>query len=229
VRAFAARVILFVTRRSEVAMAQGDVPKASGATGQGLRRERIVLLVLRRGKLSPQEVGLLREVFPEILAAHQHTIWTRLRRRGLSVVDSEEVFQDAFLDLFTDIVANGFPDELEQRLWTITRCRFLDLLRARHRCREIAGLPSSGSEKPPSAPDVDRALDLHGVAHRALDLLTPEHREVVDAVVLGGFSHREAAEVLGLPEGTLKSRLLAAKEALLTHVDLLLPPSQRLQ
>ena len=37
-----------------------------------------------RSKLSTQEAPLLREVFPDILAAHYTQVWDRLRRRGLS-------------------------------------------------------------------------------------------------------------------------------------------------
>ncbi|MEL7531542.1 MAG: sigma factor-like helix-turn-helix DNA-binding protein, partial [Bacteroidota bacterium] len=44
--------------------------------------------------------------------------------------------------------------------------------------------------------------------------LSPEHKEVIDIVYFSGYSHREAAEHLGLPLGTLKTRIRAALKQL---------------
>ena len=65
------------------------------------------------------------------------------------------------------------------------------------------------------------------MARRIFSQLSPEHQEVIDKVVLKGFTLTDAAAVLGMPEGTLKSRLLAAKRALFAAAELLLPASQR--
>lgn len=209
-------------------MAQGDVPRTEGkGTGEGARRESILQLVQKRGRLSPEETALFRDVFPEIVAAHHDYLWSRLLRRGLPDAEVEDIFQEACLGFYAYTVEHGFPDEIEAYLWLQARRRFVDHFRARRRSRESLGLPSSGSEKPPSAPDVDLALDLHGVAQRILPLLSPEHRDVIEVVLLGCLTHCEAAEVLDLPEGTVKSRLIAAKEAFRAHAELLLPPSQR--
>jgi len=43
-----------------------------------------------------------------------------------------------------------------------------------------------------------------------LDTLTPANREVIDVVYYNGFTHKEAAEKLDLPLGTIKSRLRIA-------------------
>jgi len=54
------------------------------------RRERLTQLVLRRSKLSPDEAALLREVFPEIVAAHHDQVWNLLRKRGLDSHEAED-------------------------------------------------------------------------------------------------------------------------------------------
>lgn len=196
-------------------------------TGQGDQLEKIARLVQRRSKLTEEEVALLHWMFPEILAAHGDTVRGKLRRRGLSDAEAEEIFQEAFLGLFAYIVGQGFPDDVEAWLRSCAWRRFLNVVRDRRRSRESPGLPSSGSEKPPSAPDIDRVLDLHDVAQHLFTLLPPEQYDVIEAVVLSGLTHREAAEVLDVPEGTVKSRLVLAKAALLAHAEPLLPPSQR--
>jgi DNA-directed RNA polymerase specialized sigma24 family protein len=103
----------------------------------------------------------------------------------------------------------------------------LNHVRAQKRSPFSIGLPSSGSEKPRSQPDVERALHFQEVERRIFSQLSPEHQEVIDKVVLKGLTHTEAAAVLGIAEGTLKSRLMAAKRALLALAEPLLPPSQR--
>ena len=51
----------------------------------------------------------------------------------------------------------------------------------------------------------------HGDLGRALSSLSPELRAVVQATILDGLSTREAARLLGIPQGTLKGRLRKAK------------------
>ena len=58
---------------------------------------------------------------------------------------------------------------------------------------------------------------------RGLSLLPPEQREVLLLVALEGMSYREAADVQGVPIGTVMSRLSRARTTLRTHVDGELP------
>ena len=48
----------------------------------------------------------------------------------------------------------------------------------------------------------------------ALDRLSPELRAVVQATVLDGLTTREAGHLLGLPAGTVKTRMMRAKAQL---------------
>jgi RNA polymerase sigma-70 factor (ECF subfamily) len=112
-------------------------------------------------------------------------------------------------------------------LHALVRGRVLNHARAQKRDPFSIGLPSSGSEKPGSQLDVERALHFQEVARRIFSQLSPEHQEVIAKVVIRGLTHTDAAAELGIPEGTLKSRLLAAKRALLALAEPLLPPSQR--
>ena len=90
----------------------------------------------------------------------------------------------------------------------------------------LVELPSSSSDVR-SAPDLDRAIDLRELAQHIGSQLAPEHQEVVQKVILNGLSHGEAAEVLGLTEGQLKARLVAARRAMLALAEALVPQSQR--
>jgi RNA polymerase sigma-70 factor (ECF subfamily) len=195
--------------------------------GEAERRERLTQLMLRRSKLSPDEAALLREVFPEIVAAHYDQVRNLLRKRGLDSHDVEDLLQEVFLTLHNHILEEGFAANISARLHALTKGKALNHERAEKRSPLSIGLPSSGSEKPRSQPDAERALHFQEVARRVFSQLSPEHQEVIDNVVLKGLTHTDAAAVLGIPEGTLKSRLSAAKRALLAAAELLLPASQR--
>jgi RNA polymerase sigma-70 factor, ECF subfamily len=80
--------------------------------------------------------------------------------------------------------------------------------------------------------DADRELDhptVHGAAaidereraalvQRALTTLPPEHRAIVVLRVMEGYSTKETAEMLGVPQGTVMSRLSRALEKLEPHL-----------
>jgi len=54
----------------------------------------------------------------------------------------------------------------------------------------------------------------HEEVARALACLTPEHREALELTFFEDFSSREIAEIVGVPVGTVKSRLTYARRAL---------------
>jgi RNA polymerase sigma-70 factor (ECF subfamily) len=69
---------------------------------------------------------------------------------------------------------------------------------------------------PPGEPGSDgTARDIE----RGLALLPAEQREVLLLVALEGMSYREAADVQGVPIGTVMSRLSRARNTLRTHID----------
>jgi len=158
---------------------------------------------------------------------HHDQVWNLLRRHGLDSHEAEDLLQEVFLTLHRDLLEEGFVADIRGRLRSLSKGLVLNHLRARRRSPLSIGLPSSRSEKPRSQADVERALHFQQLAQRILSQLSPEHQEVIAKVVMRGLSHTDAAAELGIPEGTLKSRLLAAKRALLVLAEPLLPPSQR--
>jgi RNA polymerase sigma factor (sigma-70 family) len=58
-----------------------------------------------------------------------------------------------------------------------------------------------------------------GNVDRALNMLPPAQREAVLLVMVEGFSYREAAEIVDCPVGTLNSRLVRGRDALLAILE----------
>ncbi len=214
-----------MNRRARPGIDEGDRDVAHAKSPP--THDEIAALVLRRSKLTPAEESLLRRVFPGILAAHDRRVWNHLRRRGIQECDAEDLEQEAFVALFVFIQENGFPDDVPAMLCSLAEGKVRNHVRGKARAPESVALPSSGSEKPPSDKEMERVLDLRELPEQLLPRLSPEHRELVERVILQDLSVDVVAEELGLPLGTVKSRLMAAKRELVTLAERFLPPSQR--
>lgn len=79
------------------------------------------------------------------------------------------------------------------------------LLRRRRRMLPMAQPPEPGAAEPPGA---DAAL------HEALFNLPPHYRLPLTLTCLEGYTMREAAHMLGVPEGTVKARVHRARRQL---------------
>jgi RNA polymerase sigma-70 factor (ECF subfamily) len=127
---------------------------------------------------------------------------------------AEEALQDTFVAIWRG--ATSFEERSTVRTWLFGICRRQALQRVRRgapAAQPIEEVPEPPSEDPgPDAVVLARA-DASAVA-AALATLSPIHREVLDLTFGADLSHAEVAEVLGIPVGTVKSRLFHARAAL---------------
>lgn len=128
---------------------------------------------------------------------------------------AEEIFQDTMLAIWRN--AGSFRGDARVRTWVIAiaRRQARDRLRRRQlrvvSDTELAERPYAGPG--PEAVAVERAA-VSEVAE-AITRLGRSHREVLGLVFGADLSLAETAEVLGVPVGTVKSRLTAARVALI--------------
>ena len=105
---------------------------------------------------------------------------------------------------------------LDSWMMTMMRNIWIDEQRARTRraqtfVGEEAGLGVGGGG------GQEEAVEL-GVIDKALRTLPDEQREAVLLVMVEGYSYKEAAEIVGCPVGTLNSRLVRGRDALLARL-----------
>jgi RNA polymerase sigma-70 factor (ECF subfamily) len=98
---------------------------------------------------------------------------------------------------------------LDSWLFRIMQNAWIDELRARSRRGETS-IDEAELEQLPASGTPDDAL----AVRRAVERLHDDHRAAVALVLIEGLSYQEAAGVLGVPIGTLTSRLARAREAL---------------
>lgn len=111
--------------------------------------------------------------------------------------------QDTFMNAWRH-AARFDPARASVKTWlvSIAHHRFLQQLRDRP---EVA-LELGDWDAPTLPPDpTDRPL-----AERAVSVLDPAQRNLVELAYYRGYSHSELAQITGLPLGTVKSRLRAA-------------------
>lgn len=104
---------------------------------------------------------------------------------------------------------------LDSWLYRIMRNLWIDTIRSRGR-RENLHAPVEEAEGIGADPRgaLDAAIDLQ-TAMEAMARLPDEQREVVALILIEGFGYRECSEILGLPIGTVSSRLVRGRNALL--------------
>ena len=107
---------------------------------------------------------------------------------------------------------------LDSWLYRIMRNLWIDTVRARGR-QMLREAPAEDGEQVGHDPrsGIEAAIDLRRIM-QAMDRLPDEQREVFALILIEGFGYREAAEILDLPIGTVSSRLVRGRTALLALV-----------
>ena len=136
--------------------------------------------------------------------------------------DAEDLVQDTLIRAFRAV--DRF-DGAHPRAWLLTILRHTHLNRVRGRrpvllrdgesvelTLELVGKPE------PSAEEVVVGDLFESVVAEALAALPDNHREVVTLVDIDGLSYQEAADVLGVPRGTVMSRLHRARARIRTRL-----------
>ena len=105
---------------------------------------------------------------------------------------------------------------LDSWLYTIMRNLWVDLVRSRSRRQrwEAPGIEAEMLGHDPTDA-INASIELARVMV-AMQRLPNEQREVVALILVEGFGYRETAEILQLPIGTVSSRLVRGRTALLT-------------
>jgi RNA polymerase sigma factor (sigma-70 family) len=145
----------------------------------------------------------------------RHAAWlsVRLGRR----CNDHDIVADAVQDTFVAVwqKPKGFrgDGDVAAWLWGIAIRRLVSRLRGRHDVMvsfEAVPIPVPAAEE-----QVLLSVE-YGDLGQALARLSPEMRAVIQAVVLDGLTTKEAARLLHMPQGSVKTRLSRAKAHLRT-------------
>ncbi|MFF8378852.1 RNA polymerase sigma factor [Streptomyces sp. NPDC015661] len=146
---------------------------------------------------------------------HAGWLYARLARRCPDEETVREVLQDTFVTVWRSAGGHRGRGEAGGWLWVIAARRLVDARRAGARAeRAAAARPAEPPVPAPSAEDRVLAGLEYGEVGAALDRISPELAEVLRATVVDGLTTRETARLLGIPEGTVKTRAQRARREL---------------
>jgi RNA polymerase sigma-70 factor (ECF subfamily) len=141
----------------------------------------------------------------------RHAPWLllRLTRRCADPTIVEDVVQDTFMVVWRKPQAYRGTGTVPAWIWGIGIRRLIDQLR--HRSVAARRLPFPIARTEPSAEEEVLLAVEYGDLAGALNRLSPELRAVLQATALDGLTMREAGRLLGIPTGTVKTRLMRAR------------------
>lgn len=156
--------------------------------------------------------------FELLVERHQDAIVRFLARLGAGS-DAQDLAQDTFVRFYRHLGTYRPGAKFTTYLFTIARHAWIDHNRRRTR-ESLAATPTDHELEieqmlaPTGEPD---GLQLDTA--EALARLSPKLREVLILRIMEGFTNEEAAEILGVPAGTVKSRLHLGLRELRHHLE----------
>jgi RNA polymerase sigma-70 factor, ECF subfamily len=149
-----------------------------------------------------------------LFARHRTPVYRWLYR----FVGNETVAEDLLSDVFFDVwqQAHRFEGRSAVSTWLLSIARF-KALSARRRRTDAPLNETIEATVADSADDPEIALQKKGRNERlrqAISKLSPEHREIIDLVYYHEKSVDDAADILGIPRATVKTRMFYARKKL---------------
>ena len=147
--------------------------------------------------------------FQAIWNEYYRAVWAHCHRLIGSASEADDATQEVFLAVYEGL--DSFRGESRLFTWIY---RIATRIALRHRAK-LRKQPREPMTEPATAqPDV-----LQHEIRRALASLSIEHATVLSLFAVEGLSHGEIAEILGIPEGTVWSRLHAARRKLAERLN----------
>ena len=145
----------------------------------------------------------------------RHFAWlsVRLARRCNDPDVVADALQDTFVAVWQRPSSFRGDGEVTAWLWGIAIRRLVSRLRGR---RDALAPQSATAPSGPSAEEQVLLSVEYGDLGTAMAALSPPMRAVMQAVVLDGLTTKEAARLLGMPEGSVKTNLARAKARMRT-------------
>ena len=151
-----------------------------------------------------------RDAFAELYRRHSPWLHARLRHRCSDPAVVADALQDTFVAVWRSAERYRGTGDVGAWMWGIAIRRLIGVLRRQPR----TSAPTAEEQAAVSAEELVLAGTEHGDLAGALRQLSPELRAVVQATILDGLTTREAAKLLGIPAGTVKTRMMRARSEL---------------
>ena len=150
----------------------------------------------------------------QVLFARHHA---RIYRFVLRLLGSEALAEDVTSEVFLDVwrQAQRFEARSAVTTWLLAIARYKALDELRRRPEPPSDEWSMDASDPADDPEATFAIKHRGeILRNCLTRLSPRHREIIDLVYYHEKSVQEAADILGVPGNTVKTRMFHARKKL---------------
>jgi RNA polymerase sigma-70 factor (ECF subfamily) len=165
---------------------------------------------------------LMAEIEASIPALRRYA-WSLLRNGH----DADDLVQDCLARALDRLTTDAAIAAVRPWLFTIMHNLFISRWRTMRRRKEIVSSDAVGAAEGSVCPDQDGGALLVRDLLAGLDRLTDDQRQVLLLVTVEGLEYRDVAAILGVPVGTVMSRLSRARDSLHAHMDGYRRPSLR--
>jgi RNA polymerase sigma-70 factor (ECF subfamily) len=148
-----------------------------------------------------------------LLARHQVKVYRFALRIVRDAALAEDVVSETFFDVWR--YAGRYEGRAAVSSWLIGIARHRALTAASRRPTESLDCEPARNAVDPSDPEAELGRqDTGAVVRRALGALSREHAEIIDLVYYQERSIRDIADILAIPENTVKTRMFYARKRL---------------
>jgi RNA polymerase sigma-70 factor, ECF subfamily len=150
--------------------------------------------------------------FEKLIDRHANALFGLAVSMVKNRADAEELVQETFAAAFANLEKFQGRSAVKTWICSILVNRAISL-RRRERIRQMQPLNDEGRGFPGSR-SAEHAVDAKMDVNAVLKRLSEEHRQVIVLRELQGLSYEEIAETIGIPRGTVESRLHRARNEL---------------
>ena len=169
------------------------------------------------------------ESFEFLVKTYETSVYRLALRMCGNAHDAEEVAQEAFVAAWRGMPSFRGESKFSSWLYQLTTNAAIDFLRREKRHQNTTPIDDELDLAAPGTPQQTvENWEVRQTLQQALDVLTPEHRQIFLLRQMRQLSYEEIGRLLGLESGTVKSRLSRAKKQLreiLTQKGNLFAPS----
>ncbi|GBC94114.1 ECF RNA polymerase sigma factor SigW [bacterium HR15] len=171
--------------------------------------------------------------FDQIVRLYADRIYNYVRRMVGNPQDAEDITQEVFIRAYQGL--SQFDGRASFSTWLFRIATNLCIDHKRRQSRRVQTVPYHHDDtdeeegdwefpdtSQPSALEQLLTKELHEVVERAIEALSPKLKTVLLLYDVEGLSYEQIADALGIPMGTVKSRLFAAREQIRKQVEVYL-------
>ncbi|MDZ4655546.1 MAG: RNA polymerase sigma factor [Coriobacteriia bacterium] len=158
-------------------------------------------------------IGGDERAFSALVRRHADAVYGHALRFFGDKNAAEDASQEVFLKVFRSLATFDYRSSFSTWLYRVTRNVCLDM--TRRGARQPLPVDPVDLSPIPIADFSDSVATRDALEH-AMQALSPEDRAALDAVTLFDLTYEQAAQALGIPQGTVKSRVFRARRLLIS-------------